>query len=611
LRWPATGFVAVALFLGLFGADSAALATHDGGADNFLIDMAPTGNAATTVRTVETCAEIDPNGVQDADEDSVDALDVDVVVGPSGFPAANPMIAFAFKLVYPTALSLSALDSGYLLGSSPGSELFVFSDPVPDTDGEALVGALDLSDYTVIPPEFGPGVLARATIAAGAAPPGIYDVGLADASHADVSGLGWLPHNGAVRVMPGGQVAVSMPCPPAVDVTPVSARVSVPRRVPVGAAFDVTVKASFRHTGSEPVGATVVAQLKTPPECSVLTSGKEAAVSLAPDSTTRAALVFEAYCFAVGTSRFSATAAIGIAGGAASEVDATNNAVVVAPRSVEIKPVRVTKVVPSRDTGKIYMADGSIPRIERFRPDGSRVQTAFGRPGSSPSGVLVDVASRSIFFLDLGGLRRINMDGSGEQFLGNIPRGLLPADLDARHGKIYGYSGHGIARINTDGTGYEEIVNGPNGLSSGHDLAIDERNGKIYYLHFGEVRRANLDGSSPELVFDDTDPTSISGGLAVDSRRGKIYWWQTVDGSPGQAGPFIRRANLDGSGVENLVALQDFVWDIEIDPAGQVLYWTGATGGTFSYDLRSGAAPVQINPNGQAVDFVPRSRGRD
>ena len=57
----------------------AALASHDGGADNFLIDMDPTGNAATSVGPIQGCARINKNGVQDADEDAIDTVFADIV----------------------------------------------------------------------------------------------------------------------------------------------------------------------------------------------------------------------------------------------------------------------------------------------------------------------------------------------------------------------------------------------------------------------------------------------------------------------------------------------------------------------------------------------------
>lgn len=63
---------AIAVFLlfvsGDFVSPTPVLASHTGGADNFLIDMDPTGNTATSITSIESCARINENNVQDADE---------------------------------------------------------------------------------------------------------------------------------------------------------------------------------------------------------------------------------------------------------------------------------------------------------------------------------------------------------------------------------------------------------------------------------------------------------------------------------------------------------------------------------------------------------------
>ena len=92
---------------------------HAGGADAFSIDMDPSSepaNSATSLGSSEGCARIALNGVQDADEDGVDALDVDVTA--TQVPATNPMAAFSYQLNYDdTALAVQTADSEFLLGS--------------------------------------------------------------------------------------------------------------------------------------------------------------------------------------------------------------------------------------------------------------------------------------------------------------------------------------------------------------------------------------------------------------------------------------------------------------------------------------------------------------
>ena len=90
---------------------------------------------------------------------------------------------------------------------------------------------------------------------------------------------------------------------------------------------------------------------------------------------------------------------------------------------------------------------------------------------------------------------------------------------------------------------------------------------KMYWTDYvaDQIRRANLDGTSVEDLI--TTGLSTNRYLAVDSAGGKIYWTDnTVDK--------IRRADLDGTGVEDLVTAG--IPDgrgIALDVAGGKMYW--------------------------------------
>ena len=83
-------------------------------------------------------------------------------------------------------------------------------------------------------------------------------------------------------------------------------------------------------------------------------------------------------------------------------------------------------------------------------------------------------------------------------------------------------------------------------------VALDEPHNKIYWAGSSSggnlaIGRANLDGSGVEelpldIYFDDY-PVD----LAVDSSAGKLYWTNSPQGT-------IQRANLDGTGVEDVVS---------------------------------------------------------
>jgi len=180
-------------------------ASHAGGAQSFAVDMnpfAPSANTATSLSVRQTCARIDVNGVQNADEDGVDIVLVDVTA--SQFPIQ--VLGFEYHLSYPEAhLTVQAYDQNFFLTATAGSSLFDGSEPVPDTDGnnEWSGIAMDTADNTH---ETGSGVLHRVTFGAdqGAAP-GLYTVGFVNGmnGHADPNNNGFVPDN-----LYGGTIAI-------------------------------------------------------------------------------------------------------------------------------------------------------------------------------------------------------------------------------------------------------------------------------------------------------------------------------------------------------------------------------------------------------------------
>ena len=96
---------------------------------------------------------------------------------------------------------------------------------------------------------------------------------------------------------------------------------------------------------------------------------------------------------------------------------------------------------------------------------------------------------------------------------------------------------------------------------------------KIYWASAGDgkIRRANMDGTQIEDVVTDAGGPD---GLALDASGGKVYW---TDRSPDWATPGavkIRRANLDGSQIEGLVT-SDLSQPIEVavDVSAGKVYW--------------------------------------
>src|SRR2546425_223232 len=94
-------------FVALKGSDKLLAAGNN--ADAFSVDMNITGNTPSNLNNtsphVETlgptdfCAQLNANGVQDADETAVDTLTFDVTA--TNVPSATATIGFAYTLHYP------------------------------------------------------------------------------------------------------------------------------------------------------------------------------------------------------------------------------------------------------------------------------------------------------------------------------------------------------------------------------------------------------------------------------------------------------------------------------------------------------------------------------
>jgi len=181
--------------------------------------------------------------------------------------------------------------------------------------------------------------------------------------------------------------------------------------------------------------------------------------------------------------------------------------------------------------------------------------------------------AQKIYWTDVGHnkIRRANLDGSEIEELvtsGLDAPGVIAVDRTA--GKMYwtdwAAATARIQRANLDGTEVEDLVTG---LAGPYGIALDTAAGKMYWTEFsvGAIRRANLDGSGREDLV--TTGQSHLNGIALDLAAGKMYW---CDG--GYYG-YIRCANLDGSDIEDLiVAGLSSPMEIELDLAAQKMYWT-------------------------------------
>ena len=122
----------------------------------------------------------------------------------------------------------------------------------------------------------------------------------------------------------------------------------------------------------------------------------------------------------------------------------------------------------------------------------------------------------------------------------------------------------------------------------------DRTAGKMYWTDTStaKIQRANLDGSGVEDLV--TSGLSFPLGLALDVGAGKMYWTDA-----GRAK--IQRANLDGSGVEDLVTSGlSFPLGLALDVGAGKMYWTDT----------STAKIQRANLDGSGVEDLVTGLGR-
>ncbi|UCG51245.1 MAG: T9SS type A sorting domain-containing protein [Candidatus Latescibacterota bacterium] len=162
-------------------------------------------------------------------------------------------------------------------------------------------------------------------------------------------------------------------------------------------------------------------------------------------------------------------------------------------------------------------------------------------------------AIEKLYFADVGNdnILRCDLDGSNIEVLVTSDLSAVGSiAIDRIGGKMYwtdwpSATAH-IKRAYFDGSDPEYVLIG---LDGPWGLALDVPNGKMYWTEFSvnKIRRANLDGSNIEDLV--TTGLSHLAGIALDLGGGKMYW---ADGAT-EFSAKIQRANMDGSGVETLI----------------------------------------------------------
>ena len=277
--------------------------------------------------------------------------------------------------------------------------------------------------------------------------------------------------------------------------------------------------------------------------------------------------------------------------------------------------------------GRVYWVDRGVGSIQRSRIDGSEVEQVLtgldfvdlvgGRQLVGGWEIALDVTGGKMYWSSLGldgsevvsKIQRANLDGSNIEELANAPVGAIGIALDVANSKVYWTVDDKIQRANLDGSSPEDVLTG---VSSPLAIDLDVPSGKMYWTEPGldgvAIRRANLDGTGIETLVTSSGLT-FPFGIALDPDHGKMYWTQCE-----QADCAIRRANLDGSDIEEL--LSDFppplfrtfvnLSGIALDPARGRMYWSEAFWiGSANLDgsARANVATGTSSPGGIALDL--------
>ena len=124
--------------------------------------------------------------------------------------------------------------------------------------------------------------------------------------------------------------------------------------------------------------------------------------------------------------------------------------------------------------------------------------------------------------------------------------------------------------INTDTDKIESVAPFEAVTQGVESLTVDVSGGKIYWSESGSsdstIKRANLDGT---VVENFTTLSTTPHHLSVDSANNRLYWADTLQNS-------IQSADLNGKNIKTLIQVGDDITSMALDVEGNKLYWGDA-----------------------------------
>jgi hypothetical protein len=247
--------------------------------------------------------------------------------------------------------------------------------------------------------------------------------------------------------------------------------------------------------------------------------------------------------------------------------------------------------------------------IGRATLDGQQVETIVNHVDQNAWGLAIDPKHGTLYWgvspypADRR-IQRARLDGSNVQDVVVGLAGPLGIAVDGDEGRIYftDKRGGGPKRIfsaRLDGTDRKLIADGEGGLK----LVFDRADRKLYWMaeNSDRIYRSNINGTNIENPINLGKGDNLFGtsnddrrgefwGMDVDSQAGFIYWFDRAAGN-------IRRANLDGSHVEEIVCgIRNFAGRcLAVDAGHGFLYWSDSLPGEGAR-IRRVKIPDRLKP---------------
>lgn len=224
-----------------------------------------------------------------------------------------------------------------------------------------------------------------------------------------------------------------------------------------------------------------------------------------------------------------------------------------------------------------YYTDQANNRVSRAKLDGTNDTVLINTLISQPSSIRVDLVNGRFYFSDEGNsaIKSAKLDGTDVQTVKTGVQATALA-LDTSANKIYYFdrSTKNVHRINDNGGGLATITTLGGGTEiNGLDLDLD--NSLLYWTRHDDKRlqSAKFDGTDlKDFVVSSgvSKPWGLRLGPAqpiVIPRTKGPYWTEDQK--------VVRRSELDGTNIQNLVSAPNVAMNIKFDPLTEQLFWAG------------------------------------